>query len=48
MSATIIDPLNYFGIDSGVRELRVSKSEAAVLLRAAVILERAHELLDGL
>lgn len=42
----IIDPANYFGIDSGMRKLVVTKTEQATLLRAVAILERGHELID--
>jgi hypothetical protein len=41
----VVDPVRYFGIDSGVRELQVSKAERATLLRAVAILERGHDLL---
>jgi len=43
----IVDPANYFGIDSGMRVIRVNKAEKALLLRAVAILERGHELLEG-
>ena len=40
----IIDPMSFFGIDSGMRRLVVTKAEAATLLRAVAILERGHAL----
>src|SRR5207249_3761487 len=45
MSARIIDPMPFMGIDSGLRILRVSKVEQTTLLRAAVIVENAHAVL---
>ena len=39
----VVDPIPFFG-DSGMRELRLAKAEAAVLLRAASIVEKAHGL----
>ena len=44
---TIVDPIPFFGIDSGMRTMRVTKAEAATLLRAAAILERGHRLLTA-
>lgn len=41
----VVDPVGYFGIDSGMRQLRVNKTERATLLRAVAILERGHDLL---
>ena len=41
----VVDPAGFFGLDSGMRELRVNKSERATLLRAVAILERGHDLL---
>ena len=39
----IVDPLPFFGMDSGLREVRVTKAEAAVLLRAAAVVDRVHD-----
>lgn len=41
----IVDPEASVGVDSGLRELRVTPAEAKVLLRAAEILAEAHELI---
>lgn len=35
-----------FGVDLGMRELRVTPAEARTLLRAAAILERGHGLIE--
>jgi hypothetical protein len=40
----VVDPGGYFGIDSGMRQLRVNERERTTLLRAAEILERGHDL----
>lgn len=42
----IIDPAAYFGIPSGMAVLRLSAAEKATLLRAAAIVERAHDVLE--
>jgi hypothetical protein len=39
----IVDPMPFLGVDSGLRELRVTKAEAAALQRAALILDLAHD-----
>lgn len=39
----IVDPMPFLGIDSGMRVLRASTTEAATLRRAIAILERAHD-----
>ena len=43
----IIDPIPFLGIDSGMRRLTVTKAEAAALLRAAALVDRAHDLVEG-
>lgn len=43
----IVDPMPFLGLDSGMRRLKVSKAEAATLLRAATITERAHDIIVG-
>lgn len=43
----VIDPAGSFGIDSGSRQLVVTKTERATLLRAVAILERGHDLLSA-
>ena len=42
----IIDPIPWGG-DSGMRELAASKAEAATLLRAADIVDKAHALIEA-
>lgn len=40
----LIDPIAFFGVDSGQRQVMVNQREAATLRSAATIVERAHEL----
>lgn len=43
----IDDPVRFFGMDSGVRVLRTTSRESAVLLRAVEILERGYDLVEA-
>ena len=44
----VTDPLPFFGIESGIKVLRPTAAEAKVLLRAAQILEKGHDLIAEL